>query len=60
MIQWNETLTDLLCLMGEYFEYWKDILKSFFISLDPEFWDLIEDGTLLLQMLMVLKHLEKK
>lgn len=28
---------------GERFEYWKDKLKSFYISLDPEFWDIVED-----------------
>lgn len=29
---------------GERFEYWKDILKSLYISHDPKLWDVVEDG----------------
>lgn len=29
---------------GERFEYWNDMLKSFFISQGPKLWNLVEDG----------------
>src|SRR3954471_5816370 len=29
---------------GENFEYWKDKLKSYFLGLDGDLWDLLVDG----------------
>ena len=29
---------------GENFDYWKDIIESFFLALDTDLWDMVTDG----------------